>query len=44
MTVIEHVLSRLKATGVTDVFGLTSNFAFPVNDATCVDPESQWVG
>ncbi len=44
MTVIEHVLSRMKAIGITDVFGVPGDFAFPVNDAICTDPELRWVG
>lgn len=43
-TVIEHVLSRLRAIGVTDVFGVPGDFAFPVNDAICEDSEMRWVG
>ncbi len=44
MTVIEYVLSRLKAIGVADVFGVPGDFAFPVNDAICNDPELRWIG
>jgi indolepyruvate decarboxylase len=43
-TVIEHVLSRLHAIGVTDVFGVPGDFAFPVNDAICQDPKMRWIG
>jgi indolepyruvate decarboxylase len=43
-TVIEHVLSRLKDIGVSDVFGLPGDFAFPVNDAICLDPQMRWIG
>lgn len=44
MTVIEHVLSRLREIGVTDVFGVPGDFAFPVNDAICQAPGMRWVG
>src|ERR1700749_882383 len=43
-TVIEYVLSRLRALGVTDVFGVPGDFAFPVNDAISEDPNMRWVG
>ncbi len=44
MTVIEHVLSRLNAIGVTDIFGVPGDFAFPVNDAICMDRKMRWIG
>lgn len=44
MTVIEHVLARLKAIGIADVFGVPGDFAFPVNDAICSDPDMRWIG
>lgn len=44
MTVIEHVLSRLNALGLTDVFGVPGDFAFPVNDAICLHPKMRWIG
>ncbi len=43
-TIIEHVLSRLKEIGVTDVFGVPGDFAFPLNDAICLDPQMRWIG
>lgn len=43
-TVIQHVLSRLHSIGVTDVFGVPGDFAFPVNDAICQDPRMRWIG
>jgi indolepyruvate decarboxylase len=33
ISVIQHVLSRLHAIGVTDVFGIPGDFSFPVCDA-----------
>jgi indolepyruvate decarboxylase len=44
MTVIQHVLSRLHAIGVTDVFGIPGDFSFPVCDAICEDPAMRWIG
>ena len=43
-TVIEHVLSRLRAIGVKDVFGVPGDFSFPVNDAICQHTEMRWIG
>jgi indolepyruvate decarboxylase len=43
-TVIQHVLSRLRDIGIRDVFGVPGDFAFPVNDAICNDPQLRWVG
>ncbi len=44
LTVIQYVLSRLAALGVTDIFGVPGDFAFPVNDAICEDPRMRWIG
>lgn len=44
VTVIQHVLHRLKQLGVTDVFGVPGDYAFPVNDAICSDPGLRWIG
>jgi indolepyruvate decarboxylase len=43
-TVIQHVLTRLRDIGIRHVFGVPGDFAFPVNDAVCNDPQLQWVG
>jgi indolepyruvate decarboxylase len=43
-TVIQHVLSRLKDLGITDVFGVPGDYSFAVCDAVCHDPELRWVG
>jgi indolepyruvate decarboxylase len=43
-TVIEHVLARLRAIGITDVFGVPGDYAFPVNDAICNDSKMCWIG
>jgi len=43
-TVIQHVLSRLSDNGVKDVFGVPGDYAFPINDAVCSDPNLRWIG
>lgn len=43
-TVIQHVLARLRAIGVADVFGVPGDYSFPVNDAICPDPDIRWIG
>ena len=44
ISVIQHVLSRLHDIGVTDVFGVPGDYAFPVNDAICEFPGTRWIG
>lgn len=44
ITVIEHVLGRLKEIGVDDVFGVAGDYAFPVNDAIVEHPAIDWIG
>lgn len=44
MTVVQHVLSRLRDLGITDVFGVPGDFSFPINDAICLDPKMRWIG
>jgi indolepyruvate decarboxylase len=43
-TVIQYVLSRLRDIGVTNVFGVPGDYAFPVNDAICEFPGMRWMG
>jgi thiamine pyrophosphate-dependent enzyme len=43
-TVIEHVLARLKAIGISKVFGVAGDYAFPVDDAVVGSPDLEWVG
>src|ERR1700680_2740274 len=43
-TVIQHVLSRLRDIGIKDVFGVAGDFAFPIGDAVCSDPNLRWIG
>jgi indolepyruvate decarboxylase len=42
--VVEHVLSRLKELGITKVFGVAGDFAFPIEDTIEVFPGIEWVG
>jgi indolepyruvate decarboxylase len=43
-TVIEHVLSRLKAIGISQVFGVAGDYAFSVDDTIATFPGIEWVG
>ena len=43
-TVIQHVLRRLKAIGIGDVFGVPGDYAFSVHDAIVHDPDVNWIG
>lgn len=43
-TVVEHVLARLKAIGISEVFGVAGDYAFPVDDAVANFPGMKWIG
>ena len=43
-TIIQYVLSRLRQLGVTDVFSVPGDYAFPITDAICADKNMQFVG
>ena len=43
-TAIQYVLSRLKNLGITDVFGVPGDYAFPINDAICADKDMRFIG
>jgi len=43
-TVIEHVLARLKAIGISKVFGVAGDYAFSVDDAVMNSTDLEWVG
>lgn len=43
-SVIEYVLARLKAIGISHVFGVPGDYAFSVNDAIVKYPGIEWVG
>ena len=40
-TVIQHVLTRLKAIGVSEVFGVPGDYAFSVDDAIATFPRNR---
>jgi indolepyruvate decarboxylase len=44
MTVVQHVLSRLRDIGISDVFGVPGDFSLPLNDAICAENELRWIG
>jgi indolepyruvate decarboxylase len=44
VTVIEHVLARLKALGISEIFGVAGDYAFPEDDAIVNFPGIEWVG
>ncbi len=43
-TAIQYVLSRLRQLGITDIFGVPGDFAFPINDAICQDKNLRFIG
>lgn len=43
-TVIDYVLNRLHEIGITDIFGVPGDFAFPVQDAIVAHPDINWIG
>jgi hypothetical protein len=43
-SVIHYVLSRLSQLGITDVFGVPGDYAFPINDAISEDQNLRWIG
>lgn len=43
-TVIQYVLDRLAELGVSDIFGVPGDYAFPVNDAICRHEKIRWIG
>jgi indolepyruvate decarboxylase len=43
-TVIDHVLSRLRDIGLTEVFGVPGDFSFPISDSVSAHPGLRWIG
>ena len=43
-TVIQHVLGRLKEIGISEIFGVPGDYAFPIDDAVSSDPNLRWIG
>ncbi|WP_024519164.1 thiamine pyrophosphate-binding protein [Bradyrhizobium sp. Tv2a-2] len=44
VTVAQHVISRLRDVGVTDVFGVPGDFSFAISDAVEADAAMRWIG
>lgn len=42
-SVVGYALDRLAALGIEHVFGVSGDYAFPLNDAVEVHPHLQWV-
>jgi len=43
-TTIQYVLARLRDLGITDVFGVPGDYAFPLSDAICAQPDMRFIG
>jgi indolepyruvate decarboxylase len=43
-TVIQHVLSRLNGIGITDIFGVAGDYAFPIDNAICANARLRFIG
>jgi indolepyruvate decarboxylase len=43
-TVVNYVLRRLAEIGISDVFGVAGDFAFPIQDAICTRKDMRWMG
>ena len=43
-TVIQYILNRLHSIGISDIFGVPGDYAFPISDAICEDPKMRWIG
>jgi indolepyruvate decarboxylase len=43
-TVIDYIIQRLVAEGISDCFGVPGDYAFPVCDAVDRNPHIRWVG
>ncbi|MBR1159674.1 alpha-keto acid decarboxylase family protein [Bradyrhizobium elkanii] len=44
VTVVQHVLSRLRDIGITEVFGVPGDFSLPLNDTVESDSGMRWIG
>jgi indolepyruvate decarboxylase len=43
-TIIHYVLSRLNSLGITDVFGVPGDYAFPIDRIICENKRFRWIG
>lgn len=43
-TVVEYMLNRLYNLGISDVFGVAGDYAFPIEDTICNSNHLRWIG
>ncbi|MBG3079109.1 alpha-keto acid decarboxylase family protein [Proteus mirabilis] len=43
-TVIEYILNRLYDLGISDIFGVAGDYAFPIEDTICNSNHLRWIG
>lgn len=43
-TVVEYMLNRLYDLGISDVFGVAGDYAFPIEDTICNSNHLRWIG
>lgn len=43
-TVVEYMLNRLYDLGISDVFGVAGDYAFPIEDTICNSNHIRWIG
>lgn len=43
-TVVEYTLNRLYDLGISDVFGVAGDYAFPIEDTICNSHHMRWIG
>lgn len=44
ISVIQHVLSRLRDLGIKEIFGVAGDYAFPIEDGVCAREDMRWIG
>ncbi|QPN89354.1 alpha-keto acid decarboxylase family protein [Proteus vulgaris] len=43
-TVIEYILNQLYDLGISDIFGVAGDYAFPIEDTICNNNHLRWIG
>lgn len=43
-SVIEYILNRLYDLGISDIFGVAGDYAFPIEDTICNSKHLRWIG
>lgn len=43
-TVVEYMLNRLYDLGISDIFGVAGDYAFPIEDTICNSNHMRWIG